>query len=216
MAAQSGVTKEMIIDEASRIVAREGPEGLTFQALADALAVSKQAILYWYPSKWELVQDFGLAALRAEAAATIAAIADASTASEAIERFLKAQIAHHLADLGRFRVIYLGMQFERWRSLPQGARKLIEPIHQVTSTMFAALEKAIAADPHFCGGESPRRLAVSVHMAGVGILTMLSLADSLDDPLAHETGALIKSMVTLLTGRAGTGSEAGLSDPDHR
>mgnify|MGYP006172724959 CR=1 FL=1 len=37
------------------------------QALADSLGVSKQAILYWYPSKWELMADCSLPLIRQEA-----------------------------------------------------------------------------------------------------------------------------------------------------
>jgi len=53
------------------MVERAGLTGLTFQALADTLGVSKQAILYWYPSKWELIADCGVPILRQEADALI-------------------------------------------------------------------------------------------------------------------------------------------------
>ncbi|MBZ0161418.1 MAG: TetR/AcrR family transcriptional regulator [Notoacmeibacter sp.] len=202
MAPRGSVTKEIIIAEAQRIVARDGTEGLTFQALADALHVSKQAILYWYPDKWALVQGFVLTALKMEAEVTIAAIKGSRSAPQAIERFLRALIAHHLADLGRFRVLYLGPQFERRRAIPDNMMDMLEPIHAATSVMYGALETVIAADVGFLGSENPRRLAVAVHMAGIGALTMLSLAEALGDPLEHETQALITSLVALLTIRA--------------
>lgn len=52
------VTREAIVEEARRLVAEQGTAALTFQALASTLGVSKQAIIYWYPSKRELVRDF--------------------------------------------------------------------------------------------------------------------------------------------------------------
>ena len=198
MAGRRRVTREAIVENARRIVADHGAGALTFQALAGALGVSKQAIIYWYPSKWELIRDSSLPALRAEADAVIQAVAPARTATEAIERCIRALIAHHLADLGSFRMLYLAPQFDERASLADSG-SILDPIHQTTSSMYAALEARLAADPAFCNGQSPRRLAVAVHMAGVGLLTMLALADAVDDPLAHGTETLVDALVALLT-----------------
>lgn len=199
MAGRRRVTREAIVENARRIVADRGAGALTFQALAGALGVSKQAIIYWYPSKWELIRDSSLPALKAEADAVIDAIASAHTAPEAIERCIRALVAHHLADLGSFRMLYLAPQFDERASLAD-PQKILDPIHQTTSAMYAALEARLAADPAFCHGESPRRLAVAVHMAGIGLLTMVALADSMDDALAHRTDSLVDALVALLTG----------------
>ena len=72
------------------MVERAGLNGVTFQALADALGVSKQAILYWYPSKWELIADCGVPIIRQEADALIGALAGSRDGSDAIERFIRA------------------------------------------------------------------------------------------------------------------------------
>jgi AcrR family transcriptional regulator len=205
MAGRRRISREAIIEQAQRIVGEQGTAALTFQALAAALGVSKQAIIYWYPSKWELVRDVSLPALKTEATVTVAAVQDAESAPEAIERFVRALIAHHLADLGKFRMLYLAPQFDNRATLPSDAQAILRPIHETTSSMYAALASKIAGDPHFLASEHPRRLAVAAHTAGIGLLTMLALAESVEDPLAHETGALVDSLVALLTGRTGTG-----------
>lgn len=199
MAGRARITREAIVAHAQRIVADRGTAALTFQAVAAALGVSKQAIIYWYPNKWELLRDVALPGLRAEADATIMAVRDAPSASEAIERFVRALVEFHLADLGRFRVLYLSTQFDR-RTFP-AIEEVLEPIHQTTSGMYGALEAGIAADADFVGAQNPRRLAVAAHMAGIGLVTMLALADSMDDPMAHDTKALVDALVALLTGR---------------
>lgn len=204
MAGRGRVTRQAIIEHAMRIVAERGSAALTFQALAAALDVSKQAVIYWYPSKWELVRDVSLYALKAEAEATIAALQDARTAPEAIGRFVRALVAHHLADLGRFRMLYLGAAEFDTRTAQARAAEILEPIHETTSSMYAALAAKIAADPAFLAGENPRRLAVAAHMAGIGLLTMLALADSMEDPMAHPTEALLDALVALLTGGRGS------------
>lgn len=201
MPARPRITREIIVRQARHLLAEQGTAALTFQALAAALGVSKQAIIYWYPSKWELVRDIAVPALRAEADATIAALADAGSAADAIERFLRALVAHHRADLGGFRMLYLASQFDSRPPLEGEAQQMLDPIHETTSSMYAALAARIVADTSFLTGEHPRRLAVAVHMAGIGLLTMLALAESANDPLAHQTGPLVDSLVALLTHR---------------
>lgn len=202
MAGRSRITRDAILVAAKRIVGEQGAAALTFQALASALGVSKQAIIYWYASKWQLVLDLCLAGLRAEAGVAIAAVAESRTARDAIERFVRAVIGHHLEDLAGFRMLYLSPQFDRRGNLPESAEAFLRPIHEATSPMYSALEVRIAEDPGFRPGENPRRLAVAAHTAALGLLTMLALADSLDDPLAHQPMALIDSLVALLTGPA--------------
>lgn len=145
MAGRGRVTRELIVEHARRIVAAHGTAGLTFQALAGALGVSKQAIIYWYPNKWELVRDFSLPELKAEADVLIAAVAPATSGAEAMNGFIRTLVAHHLGDLGRFRMLYLAPQFDEHAAVP-GADALLAPIHSATSTMYSALADKLAAD----------------------------------------------------------------------
>jgi AcrR family transcriptional regulator len=76
VATRRRVTREMIIAEARRLVAEHGTAALTFQALASILGVSKQAILYWFPSKRALARHFCLPLLKEERDVVTAAIPD--------------------------------------------------------------------------------------------------------------------------------------------
>lgn len=198
MAGRSRVTRESIVEHARRIVAERGTAALTFQALAGALGVTKQAIIYWYPNKWELIRDFSLPELRAEADVLIAALAPTMSGAAAMESFLRALVAHHLADLGRFRMLYLAPQFDE-RAAGPGVGELLAPIHAATSSMYGALAEKLGADKGFTGDNDARRLAVAAHMAGIGFITMVALADSMDDPMAHRIDAMLDALVALLT-----------------
>lgn len=200
MAGRRRVTRDAILEEAKQIVAAEGTAGLTFQALAERLGVSKQAIIYWYPAKWQLAQDYAVRALGAEADATTEATAGAETAGEAIERFVRALVGHHLRDLGGFRLLYLLPQFDPPLAMDVDRADALGPIHETTAAMYGALEAAIQADAAFRPGANRRRLAVAVHSAAIGLLTMLALAEASDDPLAHGTPDLIDALVALLAG----------------
>jgi AcrR family transcriptional regulator len=196
------VSRETILHEAARLVERDGVNALTFQALANTLGVSKQAVLYWYPSKWELMTDYCAPEMRKEADVLLAALSGSRTAPEAIGRFIRAFVNHYAQRLPQFRILYLIPPVGAEPNTPE-QHAALSPIHRITSSVYGALESAIAADPGFIREADPRRLAVAVHMSALGLVTMLALADSIGDPLLHQTDDLIDAMVALQTAGAG-------------
>jgi AcrR family transcriptional regulator len=216
MAGRSRISREAIVERAQQIVAAEGYSGLTFQALAEVLGVSKQAIIYWFPSKWDLALAYALRVLDAEAKATITATGQAGSAASAIDAFVRALVGHYLQNLGDFRVLYLAPQFDRSIGPAVQSEDALAPIHQKSSSIYAALEAKIALDPEFRPGESPRRLAVAAHMAGIGLLTMLAAADAMDDPMKHSSADLLDTLVSLLTQPAASQSRARGRSPKQR
>ena len=57
LAGRSRVTREAILDRAARIISETGAASLTFQTLGETLGVTKQAIIYWFPSKSDLARE---------------------------------------------------------------------------------------------------------------------------------------------------------------
>ena len=179
------------------MVERAGLNGVTFQALADALGVSKQAILYWYPSKWELIADCGVPIIRQEADALIGALAGSRDGSDAIERFIRAFASHYAPRLPLFRVVYLPEPLGTEPNAPD-QQAALAPIHRVTSSIYAALETWIASDASLAQQDvSPRQLAVAAHMSAVGLITMFAVADAYGDPLVHSFDKMVDAMVAL-------------------
>jgi AcrR family transcriptional regulator len=208
MAGRGRISQDAIVEQARRIVAEQGYGALTFQAVAEALGVSKQAIIYWFPTKWELALAYALLVLEGEAKATIAATKDAASAASAIEAFVRGLVGHYLKNLGDFRMLYLAPQFDRSITPTVSSADVLRPIHEKTSAIYAALEAKIALDPEFRPGESPRRLAVAAHMAGIGLITMLAMADAVNDPFKHSAEDLLDALVALLT-RSGSALPGG-------
>lgn len=201
MAGRSRVTREAILETAARIISETGAASLTFQTLGETLGVTKQAIIYWFPSKSDLARELIVPALDLEADAVVMALRRVKTARRAVEVFLRTLVTFHLSDLGRFRLIYVTAQFdpEIWQvaELPE----ITDRIHAATSRMYGALESVLAKAPDFADPSSARKAAVATHMAGVGALTMLSLAHAVHDPLAHASEDLVDTLVSLTVGR---------------
>ncbi len=201
MPRRTRVTREAILETAAHIISETGAASMTFQRLGEALGVTKQAIIYWFPSKSDLTRALIVPALELEADAVVGGLKRIKTAPRAIEMFVRSLVAFHLEDLGRFRLIYVSAQFDTqvWQvaELPRVAA----PIHAATGRMYAALESVLAPAPDFADPAAARRAAVATHMAAVGALSMLSLADAIHDPLAHAPDVLIDALIALLTGR---------------
>jgi len=201
LAGRRRVTREAILQTAARIISDTGAASLTFQTLGETLGVTKQAIIYWFPSKADLSRALILPALQLEADAVVGALKRIRSGRKAIEVFLKTLINFHLSDLGRFRLIYLSAQFDTqvWQvaELPE----VTDSIHVITSQMYGALETVLAESPDLAIRGSARVTAVAAHMAAIGTLSMLSLAEAVHDPMAHAPDILVDAMVALATGR---------------
>ncbi len=203
MAPQRRVSRELIQQAALDLVEQGGLTALTFQALADALGVSKQAILYWYPTKWELIAECGLPLMRQEADALIAAVAGSRDGADAIERFIRAFARHYAKRLPQFRVLYMPEPINAEPNAPE-QQAALGPIHRVTASAYAALEAWIAGDPAFVlQSVNARQLAVAAHMSAVGLMTMYAVADAYGDPLVHSLDNMVDALVTLQSGRVG-------------
>ena len=202
MAPRRRISREAILDTAARLISETGAASMTFQTLGDRLGVSKQAIIYWFPSKADLARELVIPALELEADAVIVALRRVKSARRAIELFLRALIAFHLNDLGRFRLIYVVAQFdtEIWKvaDLPH----VTDPIHAATSRMYASLEGILRQASDFADPATARITAAAVHTSAVGLLSMISLAEAIHDPLAHSSKALVAALVRMATGQA--------------
>lgn len=191
--ARSG-TGAQILDIARDLLAEGGLGALSFDTIADRLGRSKQAVLYWYPTKPDLLAALFLPWLEEEAALAEAALRDATDAAGAIAAFVRAVAAFHLSELPRFRAMYLLPQ-----TLTRGAadlreREVLEQVHAVTDRLYAALAAHLGPDP-----VAARRQAVAVHAAVLGLALISGLAEGLNDPLKHGQADLVEALIDRLT-----------------
>jgi AcrR family transcriptional regulator len=172
-AARGAETRQRILDATRAELAREGAD-LTLDGVAARLSITKQAVLYHFPTKDRLLVELSLEGILEESDAMIAAVEPASSAADAVRRFVRANVAFHLADLERFRLIYVraGVVRGAKRSLTMTERK--ERLYPVTSRMYAALEEKLRGDRRLPRHVEPRTLAVSVHLSSLGYATMAS------------------------------------------
>ena len=188
-------TGARILDIARDLLAEGGLGALSFDTIAARLGRTKQAVLYWYPTKPDLLAALFLPWLEAEAALAETVLRDAPVGPEAIARFVPALAGFHLADLPRFRAMYLLPQtLGRAASDPRD-RDVLDRVHAITDRLYGALAAHLGPDP-----AAARTRAVAVHASVLGLVQMAGLAEALEDPLKHGPDALLEALVAQLNG----------------
>lgn len=188
-------TGDRILEVTRDILAEGGIGAVSFDAIARRLGVSKQAVLYWYPSKRGLLVELFLGWLQAEADATLAALRGPD---EPVGAFVRALVRFHRGDLGRFRAMYLVPQTLRQSGPDRPDGAVLDQIHATTARMYAALADRLPGD-----ATQARQQAVAIHAAALGLVLMLGLADGVGDPMKHGDTELIEALVARLAPKPG-------------
>jgi AcrR family transcriptional regulator len=172
-AVRGAETRLRILEATRAELAREGAD-LTLDGVAARVALTKQAVLYHFPSKERLLVELALEGIVQESDAMVRAVEPASSGADAVRRFVRANLAFHLADLERFRLIYVRAGVVRGAKDSFALAERKERLYPVTSRMYDALEAKLRADRQTRPEVDPRTLAVSIHLASLGYATMAS------------------------------------------
>ena len=189
-------TSEQILSIAREILASNGLGAVSFDAIARRLGHSKQAVLYWYPTKHDLLSAMFLPWLEAETDTATTAISKATNRIEAIGFFTRAVARFHLDDLNRFRMMYLLPQTTSTKSNVRGAVVAGDEVHQITNRLYGALADHLDGDQ-----EAARKEAFAIHSSVLGLIMMFALADALRDPLKHSENDVIDALIASLTAK---------------
>lgn len=189
-----GETRERILAAARALLAAEGPRGLTYDAVAARLGITKQAVIYWFPTKAHLGAAIALPVLRAEAEAVIAACPYGAGAA------LMALAEFHLADLARFRMTYLVPQLSGAPGLSATPHAMAE-VHRTTGAMYAALAATLPGHTP----QATRREAAAWHAAVLGVVMMAALGEAAGDPMKHGARAQVAALAARIADDAAAG-----------
>lgn len=187
-------TNLKILRAARNLLTDGGFGAVSFDAIARVLGVSKQAVLYWYPSKQDLLAAMFVDWLSAEADVAATALEDTHDPHEAIAAFIGAIAQFHLDDLNRFRMMYLAPQTLRTSvQEPQDAARLDE-VHETTDRLYSALADRLPGDRR-----QARQQAFVIHSSVLGLSLMFGLAEGTGDPLKHSQDELVTALAARLS-----------------
>lgn len=192
MADRKAQTKARIIAEALALLRAGGMGTVTFDAVAARLGVSKQAVIYWFPNKAQLLGAVALGCLRDEAEAAIAAARAAASPAQVRADVVQALIRFHLEDLARFRLMYAAPQTG---ARPTWAPDILDRVHEITARQYGSVAAALG------GGDEARRVAVALHMAALGHVLLVGLTEAVGDPMRHSPQALADTLAAMVGAR---------------
>jgi AcrR family transcriptional regulator len=182
-------SREEILDATREVLAEGGVPGLTLDAVARRLGVTKQALYYYFPSKDELLLHIVLAELTACAQAVRSATLEAADGPSALEALIRSYVAYFAGRLDLFRLISQQVQLVETDRLTPEQLAHIRPLNDL---MYAVAEEKLAASPR--PPPHPRRLTFAAHLAAMGLLTMKAIVERFDDPLRHTDDDLVDEL----------------------
>lgn len=197
-----GDTAERILAAAREIVRADGPDHLTFDAVADRVGVSKQAVLYWFPNKARLIEALVRPALESESAAGMSAISKQTTPDQAIRAFIGALAVFHTSDLDRFRLMYVTPQIGQRPGRNGTMLTTLGRIHPATTEMYDALAVRLTEGGRYARLIDARRAAAAMHTALLGLVLRMAMADALNAPLRLREDALVDALVNVMAPEA--------------
>lgn len=198
MPSKRGETAERILMAAREVVRDGGPDRLTFDAIADKVGISKQAVLYWFPNKARLIEALVRPALEAESAAGRIAIGKSDGAGDAIRSYVSALAVFHTSDLDRFRLMYVTPQIGQRPGRNGQMLTTLGRVHPATTAMYDVLAERLVETGRYRRLIDARRAAAAIHTALLGLVLRMAMADALNAPLRLRNDALVEALVDVM------------------
>jgi AcrR family transcriptional regulator len=127
--------RKTILDAARAILARQGIQNFSVNAVAAAADVSKPAVYYYFESKEELIYELALDAEVEESRALERALDADRGGVEALADLIKGYVEHYLRDIDQYRIRYVWPQVLgiSWRLAEARGRRETRAVESIVS-----------------------------------------------------------------------------------
>jgi AcrR family transcriptional regulator len=185
-------TRAEILDATRAVILEQGLDKFSLSAVADELGLTKPALYYYFSSKETLIFEVVLRELLDAGAEIEEAVNGTDNGADAVEAMMRTCFDRYRDHLDLYILAWKMIPPGEWTSLvgPDGLDR-IRPLNQMT---YGGTQERIAADQErgdFPADRNPRLFTFNAHMAVLGILNMMAIAESANDPLIHGDDALI-------------------------
>ena len=184
-----------ILEVAEGILLKGGAEAVTLASVAGELSMTKQALYHYFSSKETLVRALVTTLVDKEVESLIAAVENAESDADVLGTMIRAFYNHYIGRLGAFRSVYCQSQFysEAGAGLDQDTVR--NEINPRTRHLFDVLENRIASSSASkTQRQQMRQLAFAAWLSALGLMTMLGVAEAVDDPLIHSDEDLLGTL----------------------
>jgi AcrR family transcriptional regulator len=195
--------RQEILEVARGILLEEGVESVTLATVAGKLSMTKQALYHYFPAKEALVRSLVASLVENEVETLIAAIEDVDSGAETLGVLIRTFYDHYIDRLDAFRTVFCQSQLYSGSAPGIDRITVSNEINPRTRHLFDVLEDRISSKT---ASESQRKrmrqLAFTAWLSALGLITMLGVADAVDDPLIHSDEELLDTLSKTFNGAA--------------
>jgi AcrR family transcriptional regulator len=193
--------RQEVLDAAKALLLAEGPDAVTLSAVSNRLGVTKPAIYHYFPSKEALTRSLVATLIDEEIGRLESAVEAAAPGDNPIGPMIRAFHTHYRANLHAFRFVYGQLQLYVKPGLGIDAEMVRSEITPRTRHLFDLMELRLGSREQegreSREGRSMRRLAFVAWMSVLGLLTMIAIAEGMDDPLLYPDEELLETIISV-------------------
>jgi len=194
-----------ILQAAQDLLREGGVEAVTLESVSGALGMTKQALYHYFPSKKALDRSLITALIDDEVESVIAALESTNSNGMALGVLIRAFYDHYSNNLAAFRAVYCQSQICGGPGVGMDKQTIHDEINPRTQHLFDSLESRLAGRSTSKAKRARiRRLAFTAWTSALGLVTMLGVADAVDDPLLHTDEDLVDTLATVFDEAAAT------------
>lgn len=193
-------SREEILDATRDLILQLGIRGLTLEAVAEAVGLTKAALYYYFPSKDALLEALSLRGLRAQAQRLHDAVESTATGPQALRALIAETIRMNAQQLDDFRLSHLHLQLAP-DALRVGPEQLAQ-VRPLNDLSYAGAASRLAAGPRGRAGVDPRLMAFLATQAALGVVMMKGLVEAFNDPLRYSDEELIEALARIFEAAA--------------
>jgi len=190
--------RQEVLEAARALLLAEGQDAVTLASVTSRLGMTKPAIYHYFPSKEALTRSLVASLIDEEISELEAAVESAGPGGNPIGAMIRAFHAHYRTNLNAFRFVYGQLQLYLKPELGIDAEMVRSEITPRTRHLFDLLESRLVPGNH--GNRERRRmrrLAFVAWMSVLGLLTMIAIADGMEDPLLYPDEELLDTIVSV-------------------
>lgn len=185
-------SREEILEATRRVILRDGA-GITLDAVAEEVGLTKAALYYYFPSKEALLFEIIFGIHESQAMKIHDAVEATETGADALAALVRTTVTAFAPKMDDFRLAFLHGQVagpDAHKMLPEFFAR-VRPLNDLA---YGGAAKRLEQDVDGGATQSgvpPRRLAFLAHMAAIGVLTMKGMVESVGDPLLYSDEELV-------------------------
>lgn len=187
--------KKEILDSTIELIEEEGPRDITLLKISKRLGLTKQALYHYYKSKEILLFETIIRELIETADIIELETEKANNGNEAIETLMRTFFNRYINRINIFSLVY--NTYPHLDLTEFASEEKLKDVHALNKKIFGNCERLLKIDQKdgtFSKNKNPRVFSFNAQTAVIGILNIVAMTRSINDPLIHSEKKLISDI----------------------